>query len=29
MGLLVREMEVEFYRSLRRIRFPAERLGLP
>ncbi len=26
MGLLVREMEVEFYRSLRRIRFPADRL---
>ncbi len=26
MALLVREMEVEFYRSLRRIRFPAERL---
>jgi predicted ATPase len=26
MVLLVREMEVEFYRSLRRIRFPAERL---
>jgi predicted ATPase len=26
MGFLVREMEVEFYRSLRRIRFPAERL---
>jgi len=26
MGLLVREMEVAFYRSLRRIRFPAERL---
>jgi predicted ATPase len=26
MGLLVREMEVEFYRSLRRVRFPAERL---
>jgi predicted ATPase len=26
MSLLVREMEVEFYRSLRRIRFPAERL---
>jgi predicted ATPase len=26
MALLVREMNVEFYRSLRRIRFPAERL---
>src|SRR5580693_2972277 len=26
MALLVREMEVEHYRSLRRIRFPAERL---
>jgi len=26
MALLVREMDVEFYRSLRRIRFPAERL---